>query len=193
MAAGVMLANVLNNWFVAIPQPIIRYQREMFTNAFHHFSPQTTFFYFCPLFSTSFSGQMGYFNWMWFCGIYKLLWLIHVHCAFLNQNQSSARLALLGKILYEHKTKWLSNVRRINWIVTINFLIFQLENWFWCQTICFQYLGIQWNTSFMANFGWSYWFSKWLPFAHIIYRIFCYFSTRKPNFGLKLCFQYKII
>ena len=30
---------------------------------------------------------MDYFNWTWFCGIYKLLWLIHVDWAFLNQNQ----------------------------------------------------------------------------------------------------------
>ena len=32
-----------------------------------------------------------------------------------------------GDFFYEHKTKWPSNVQRINLIVTITFLIFQLE------------------------------------------------------------------
>ena len=124
---------------------------------------------------------MGYFNWTWFTG------------------PSWTRISRVpdwhswGNFFMSMKQKWPSNVRRINWIVTITFLMFQLETWFWCQTICFQYLVIQLNTSSMANLCWSYWFSKWLPFAHIIYPIFCYFSTRRPNFGLKFCFQYKII
>ena len=43
------------------------------------------------------------FSLTWFCGIYKLLWLIHIEWPFLNQNQPSARLALLGKIYMSKK------------------------------------------------------------------------------------------
>ena len=38
-------------------------------------------------------------------------WFDHVHLHFLNQNKSSAKLALLGKMFYEHKKKKLMVVR----------------------------------------------------------------------------------
>ena len=46
---------------------------------------------------------MVYFIWTWFGGIYKIYeWFDHVHLHFLNQNKSSAKLALLGQMFYEH-------------------------------------------------------------------------------------------
>ena len=43
------------------------------------------------------------FSWTWFCGIYKLWWLIHIYWPLLNQNQPSARLALMGNFVLREK------------------------------------------------------------------------------------------